>query len=90
MDDFNSSDIEFDQPVKPHFKAGMRSFAAMTESRTEDRIKTKKRIKTLQDTRGAPGSTYLRALWLNRLDHYIEINSITLVFTFPFLTTTHR
>jgi hypothetical protein len=79
MDDevfFNSSDIEMDPVVKPHLNAGQKSITAMFESRFDDRKMSKKRLRTLTDTRGAPGSIYIRALWLNRIESYAKISGV--------------
>ena len=76
MDEFNSSGLEFEEPVKPHLRAGMRSLESMTESRIEDRKNTKKKVRALHDTLGAPGSIYMRHLWLNRLEAYVHMNDI--------------
>jgi hypothetical protein len=45
MDDFNSSDEEYGEPIKPHPKAGKKSIEKMMGSRFEDRRNTKKRVK---------------------------------------------
>jgi hypothetical protein len=71
---FNSSDQEYEPVQKPHFKAGLKSIESMLETRFEDRRTSKKRLRTLQDTRGAPGTVYSRSLWLNRLENYISLN----------------
>jgi hypothetical protein len=71
---FNSSDIEFDDLPNPFSKAGARSIEAMLTSRHEDRVSSKKRLRQLQDTRGAPGTVEKRARWVNRLMSYIQMN----------------
>jgi hypothetical protein len=45
MDDFNSSDEEYGEPIKPHPKAGKKSIEKMMGSRFEDCRNTKKRMK---------------------------------------------
>jgi hypothetical protein len=45
MDDFNSSDEEYGEPIKPHPKAGKKSIEKMMGSRFEDCRNTKKRVK---------------------------------------------
>jgi hypothetical protein len=73
----NSSDQEYEPAVKPHFRAGLKSIESMHKSRREDRFTSKKRLRTLENVRGAPGTVYHRALWLNRLENYAH--SIELV-----------
>jgi hypothetical protein len=77
-DDFNSSDIELEEAQpKLNFRAGYKSIQSMVETRDEDRIATKNRLRQLQDTRGAPGSIYMRALWLNRFEGYTALNKVS-------------
>ena len=74
---FNSSDIEFDDLPNPFSKAGARSIEAMLTSRHGDRVSSKKRLRQLQDTRGAPGTVEKRARWVNRLMNYVQMNEIS-------------
>jgi hypothetical protein len=78
MDDFNSSDEEYGEPVKkPHPKAGEKSIEKMMKSRFQDRKSTKKRVKNLADTKGSPGGVYMRTLWKNRFDSYVRMNNVS-------------
>lgn len=74
-DDFNSSDSEYEAPAKPHPRAGERSIELMNQNKFEDRKTSKKRLRTLEDTLGAPGSVYARSLWYNRFEHYCRMNN---------------
>jgi hypothetical protein len=49
----------------------------MREALFEDRISSKKRIHSLTDTRGSPGTKYGRSLWLNRIKNYTMDNRIS-------------
>ena len=73
----NSSDQEYEVAFKPHFRAGLKSIESMHKSRNEDRFTSKKRLRELDDVRGAPGTIYHRELWVNRLENYAQ--SINLV-----------
>ena len=67
---------QFEAPPKIHPRAGNKSVELMMEHRFDDRKMTKKRMKTLQNTAGAPGTVYFRALWENRLDEYVAMNNV--------------
>ena len=74
--DFNSSDIEF-SPVQQRFaNAGESSVASMRNTLFEDRVTSKKRLRTLTDSRGAPATQYMRNLWMNRLESYMKNNNL--------------
>jgi hypothetical protein len=64
-DDFNSSDLEFEKPVRQFPNAGQKIIAASAAHRREDRIESKKQVKTLRFTATDPGTTYLQARWQN-------------------------
>lgn len=53
-DEFNSSDLEFDEPANPYAWAGAASIEAIIESAVEDRITSKKTSKTLALNEGSP------------------------------------
>ncbi len=53
---FNSSDIEFSSVQNRYANAGAKSIASMRETLFEDCISSKKRVRRLTDTRGAPGT----------------------------------
>jgi hypothetical protein len=72
---FNSSDIEFSPVQKRCANAGSTSIASMQEQLSEDRISSKKRVRDLTDSRGAPTARYARSLWLNRIESYTKQNS---------------
>lgn len=65
-DDFNSSDIEFEERPNPFHDAGMKSVQAIINHALEDRIQSKKLSKTLTHAEGSPKTEYLSALWMNR------------------------
>jgi hypothetical protein len=72
LDLLNSSDQEYTVARKPHFRAGLKSIESMHRTRNEDRFASKKRLRELEDVRGAPGTVYSRQLWTNRLEHYAQ------------------
>jgi hypothetical protein len=71
-----SSDQEFEVPVNPHFRAGLKSIEEMHKNRKEDRLSSKKALRELDDVRGTPGTVYHRHLWMNRLDNYAKSTKI--------------
>jgi hypothetical protein len=73
MDHFNSDDYEPDPAPAPNPMAhlGARSIESMFETRFEDRLRTKKRMSTLQDTMGTVGTVEGRALAMNRFEAYL-------------------
>jgi hypothetical protein len=67
VDDFNSSDISTPPNTPAKWKdAGKDSIEAMIANKFQDRKHSKQFEKSLYDVRGAPGSQYLRYLWLQR------------------------
>jgi hypothetical protein len=68
MDDdtFNSSDLEFEVPANPYANAGVKSMQAIIDMSVEDRISSKKTIKTLRLVAANPKTDYINALWYNR------------------------
>jgi hypothetical protein len=75
---FNSSDQEYGicATTNPWTNAGNKSIEAMCNSRYDDRRRSKKRIRTLEDTAGASGTVYKRSLWFQRFDKYREMNDM--------------
>ena len=69
-DDFNSSDVEFEEAPKPFANAGRASVQAMIENATADRIASKQFVKQLSDVRGSRQTQYLRTLWATRFEAY--------------------
>jgi hypothetical protein len=57
-DDFNSSDLEFEERPNPFFAAGMSSIQAIMDHALEDRIQSKKLSKTLTHAEGSPKTEY--------------------------------
>jgi hypothetical protein len=47
----------------------------MQEQLFEDHISSKKRVRGLTDSLGAPGTRYARSLWLNWIESYTKQNS---------------
>jgi hypothetical protein len=70
-DDFNSSDIEFEPVlVKGKQKRGQRSIQEIIEHADEDRISSKKAIKSLEFGRGAPGTIDMAQHWVQRFNAF--------------------
>jgi len=70
-DNFNSSDIEFEPTlVKGQKKRGQRSIQEIIEHAAEDRISSKKAIKSLEFGRGAPGTVQTAQLWVQRFNAF--------------------
>ncbi|KAK9367326.1 hypothetical protein V1509DRAFT_654034 [Lipomyces kononenkoae] len=76
QDPFNSSSQEY-EIQRPYFNAGNASIESMMSKRYKDRKSSKKRLREQADTRGAPTSVYQRALWVRRLEAYLEMNDIS-------------
>jgi len=73
IDDFNSSDIEFETVVKKgKRKRGERSIQAIIEHAEEDRISSKRTVKTLEFGKGAPGTIAISHLWVQRFTAFRE------------------
>ena len=71
MDDFQSSDIEFDPlPPNPFREAGKASIKKMLDHALEDRIASKKLVKQLTFGKGSPSTQYIHALWWNRFNEF--------------------
>jgi hypothetical protein len=68
MDDdpFYSSDLEFEAPVKPYANAGDQSLQAIIDMSVQDRISSKKAVKTLRLVAANPKTDCMNALWYNR------------------------
>ena len=74
---FCSSDVEFSPPQVKRFQhAGAASITSMRESLFEDRISSKKRVRQLTDNRGAPSTLYVRQLWRNRFQNYVDAHKV--------------
>lgn len=70
MADFNSSDIEFDEPAPPpRFPNLARNAIAKIVEDASARIQSKKTIKNLQLTT-SPGVDYARAGWENKFQAF--------------------
>ncbi|KFY43691.1 hypothetical protein V494_01849 [Pseudogymnoascus sp. VKM F-4513 (FW-928)] len=65
-DDYNSSEIEFEERQNPFFAAGSRSITAIIDHALEDRVQSKKVSKTLTHAEGSRKTEYLSTLWMNR------------------------
>lgn len=73
-EDFNSSDIEIEAPVKRFQRAGFASIQKMQENKFEDQTYSEMRLKTLTDEQGAPGTQYIRDLVMNRFDAFRAVS----------------
>ena len=67
---FNSDELvpdedEDESALNPFFNAGKRTAGELVRFAMTDRLASKKRIKNLRDIAGAPGSVYVRQLWMN-------------------------
>jgi hypothetical protein len=72
-DNFNSSDIEFEEPTpNPFAGAGKASIDAIIANAMEDRIASKQFSKQLTFSKGRPGTQYRNALWYNRFESFRE------------------
>ncbi|KAK0125600.1 hypothetical protein ONS96_009435 [Cadophora gregata f. sp. sojae] len=65
-EDFNSSDMEFEERPNPFWAAGLESIEAIMDQALEDRVSSKKMSKTLTHAEGSPKTEYITALWMNR------------------------
>ena len=64
MEDLDSSDIEFDAPLRnPFHSSGKASVMAMLDHALDDRIASKRQVKQLAFVKGSPGTQYIHALW---------------------------
>ncbi|KAJ6103258.1 hypothetical protein N7486_005685 [Penicillium sp. IBT 16267x] len=73
MDDFNSSEIEFEPSIdKRNNRIGQKSIDAIIAHAPEDRISSKRRLKQLQFGHGAPGTRMHQDLWVRRFQTYRE------------------
>jgi hypothetical protein len=68
MDDFNSSDIEYDHPLPKTRPRGQLSIQKIIENASGDRINSKKAVKQLQFGSGAPGTMSNQDLWVQRFN----------------------
>ena len=66
----NSSDVELSPQPQRFGHAGQASINAIIDSAMEDRLSSKKEVKTLQYTLGRPITQYETALWMRRLQAY--------------------
>jgi hypothetical protein len=62
---------------KKHPLVGYRSIVSMAGKTRPDQIKSAKVITKLQDRRGAPGSQFIRCLWIDRLERYLEQSKVS-------------
>lgn len=69
MADFNSSDIEFDEPEPRFPNLARNAIAKIVEDATSARIQSKKTVKSLQLTT-SPGVDYARAGWENKFNAF--------------------
>jgi hypothetical protein len=73
MDNFNSSDVDFEPPEpEPFQRAGQASILKLLDSAFEDRVASKKKVKQLTNVKGPPTTQYLRSLWWNRFTQFRE------------------
>ena len=72
MDNLNSSDFEFDEPIqkRPNTFPGQQSIQQIVERAQEDRYKSKRTAKQMQYGTGAPGTRYLQSLWAARFEAF--------------------
>ena len=88
MDDFDSSDIDFGEPdIDPSdCFIGQKSIDAIIANAPQDRIASKRTLKTLQFAQGAPGTRQSQKLWVRRFEAFREHtlgNDPTTPFTGP-------
>ncbi|KAK9245323.1 hypothetical protein V1506DRAFT_521936 [Lipomyces tetrasporus] len=72
MDDFNSSDIEFEPPVnnRSGTQPGRASIAQIIENADSDRLTSKRAFKQLQFGHGPPGTRTQQELWVARFNAF--------------------
>ncbi|KAI9832463.1 MAG: hypothetical protein M1826_001787 [Phylliscum demangeonii] len=73
QDDNDSSDQEFAAPAKPFPTAGQKSIEAMFAGRERDRMTSKKLVRELADTAGAPSTVFHRSLCIGRFLRFWEV-----------------
>ena len=67
IEDFNSSDIEFEPaPRNPFAEAGKASIEAIISNAVEDRLTSKKTSKQLTNVHGCKKTQYIDTLWYQR------------------------
>ncbi|KAK9333621.1 hypothetical protein V1520DRAFT_331267 [Lipomyces starkeyi] len=72
MDDFNSSDIEFEPAVSKNLgrQPGRASIARIIEASDIDRLTSKRAVKQLQFGHGAPSTRAQQQLWVERFNAF--------------------
>lgn len=68
--DFDSSDLDFEQPAHPRARLGLMSIKSMATTTREDRMSSKKYQKTMGFTLGAPSTVDAHSLWWNHLQSF--------------------
>ena len=71
---FNSDELvpdEDESVLNPYFNIGQKKISEMLAFAVEDRITSKRRVKNLQDSSGAPGQARQRQLWFNYFRTFI-------------------
>lgn len=69
VDDLNSSELEFDEPVRRFPNLAKNAIAKIIENADSARIQSKKMVKGLQLTI-SPGVDYARAGWENKFETF--------------------
>ena len=67
-DDFNSSDIEFEDAPKPFARAGNASISQIIDHAFEDRIASKRASKQLTNAKINKKTEYKSVLWFRRFE----------------------
>lgn len=70
VQDFNSSDLEFEDNPNPARVYGQASIKRLIQDAERDRIGSKKTVKQLQNQGFAPSTTYAQLLWNQRFKAY--------------------
>ena len=72
-DEFNSSEIEFEEPTSRFATAGRKTISAIVEHQLQDRKSSKIASKTLNFTTAAPGTQANHQIWLNKWDGWHKL-----------------
>ena len=67
-DDFNSSDIEYGEPVNPFPEAGKASIEALLERAAHYRLESKRQAKEMSFLSPSPKTEYLNYPWYSRFN----------------------
>ncbi|KAK9361349.1 hypothetical protein V1504DRAFT_475196 [Lipomyces starkeyi] len=73
MEDFDSSDVEYEPATNPFPNAGARSLEQILQHAVVDRLESKKRLKQLNFVQGSKGTQYANHLWYTRFTGFCSM-----------------